>query len=210
MPAFASCRPVSRPHPTPSTCTVLLVALFLAGCGPGATAKSPASLGTSAPASLSVLAWTPPPGLAPTGRTEAATVVRVVDGDTIIVRLGGRDERVRYIGMDTPESVKPGSPVEPFGKEAAAENRRLVAGRTVTLERDVSDRDQYGRLLRHVWLPPDQAPGGQWLLVGLELVRLGYAQAYTYPPDVKYADLILAAQRAAREAGLGLWGSPEP
>jgi micrococcal nuclease len=201
---------VSRPHPTPSACTVLLVALLLAGCGPGATATRPASFGTSAAATISILAWTPPPGLAPTGQTEAGTVVRVVDGDTIIVRLRGRDERVRYIGMDTPESVKPDSPVEPFGKEAAAENRRLVAGRTVTLERDVSDRDQYGRLLRHVWLGPDQAPDGRWLLVGLELVRLGYAQAYTYPPDVKYADLILAAQRAAREAGLGLWSSPNP
>ena len=205
---------MSRPHPTPSACAVLLVALLLAlllaGCGPGATAKSPESLRTSPAATVSGLAWTPRPGLAPTGPTETATVVRVVDGDTIIVRLNGRDERIRYIGMNTPESVKPDSPVEPFGKEAAAENRRLVAGRTVTLERDVSDRDQYRRLLRHVWLPPDQAPGGQWLLVGLELVRLGYAQAYTYPPDVKYADLILAAQRAARDFCLGLWRSPSP
>jgi micrococcal nuclease len=164
----------------------------------------------SAPATSPVLAWTPPPGLAPTGPTETATVVRVVDGDTIIARLNGRDERVRYIGMDTPESVKPDSPVEPFGVEAADENRRLVAGRTVTLERDVSDRDQYGRLLRHVWLPPDESPDGHWILVGLELVRLGYAQAYTEPPDVKYAELIRTAQRAAREAGLGLWSSPSP
>lgn len=210
LPALAASGLVSRPHSTPSICAVLLVALLLAGCGTGATATSPASSGTSAPATAPVLAWTPPPGLAPTGRTEAATVVRVVDGDTIIVRLNGRDERIRYIGMDTPESVKPDSPVEPFGAEAADENRRLVAGRAVTLERDVSDRDQYGRLLRRVWVQRDSSAGSGWILVGLELVRLGYAQAYTYPPDVKYADLIIAAQRAARETGLGLWSSPSP
>jgi micrococcal nuclease len=177
-----------------------MAVVLAAGC----MAASPPSPTATGPA------WTPPPGFAPTGPTVTATVVRVVDGDTIVVRITGREERVRYIGIDTPESVKPDTPVEPFGEEAAAENRRLVAGRTVTLERDVSDRDQYGRLLRHIWLAPEQSPDGRWLLASLELVRLGYAQAYTTPPDVKYADLVVVAQRSARSTSLGLWESPAP
>jgi micrococcal nuclease len=139
----------------------------------------------------------------PTGSTVPATVVRVVDGDTIIVRIGGRDERLRYIGMDTPETVKPDSPVEWMGPEASRANAALVEGRTVELEKDVSETDQYGRLLRYVWL----VTGDRWTLVNLELVRRGYAQVETDPPDVRYADRFIAAERAAREAGLGLWGS---
>jgi micrococcal nuclease len=124
-----------------------------------------------------------------------------VDGDTIVVRLGGQDRRLRYIGMDTPESVKPGSPVEWLGREASRANAGLVEGRTVTLERDVSETDQYDRLLRYVWL----VDGDRWTLVNLELVRQGYAQVETDPPDVRYADRFVAAQRIARDAGLGLW-----
>ena len=131
-------------------------------------------------------------------------MVRVVDGDTVIVRVDGRDVRVRYIGMDTPESVKPDSPVEAFGREASAANEALVAGRDVVLERDVSDTDRYGRALRDVWI----RDGAGWTLVGLRLVRLGYARVSTFPPDVKYADRLLAAERAARDEGRGLWGAP--
>ncbi len=138
----------------------------------------------------------------PTGPTETARVVRVVDGDTIVVRLGGRDEHLRYIGMDTPETVKPGSPVQWMGPEASRANAALVDGRTVVLEKDVSETDRYGRLLRYVWL----VDGDRWTLVDLELVRRGFAQVETDPPDVKYADRFVAAQRAARAAGLGLWG----
>ena len=130
-------------------------------------------------------------------------MVRVVDGDTIVVDRGRGDERLRYIGMDTPETVKPGSLVEWMGREASAANRALVAGRTVVLEKDVSEVDRYGRLLRHVWLRGD----GGWVLVDLELVRDGYARVSTYPPDVKYADLYLAAQVDAREHDRGLWGA---
>jgi micrococcal nuclease len=144
-----------------------------------------------------------PSTFAPTGTTETARVVRVVDGDTIVVDRGLGDERLRYIGMDTPETVKPASPVEWMGREASAANKTLVEGQTVVLEKDVSDVDQFGRLLRHVWL---NRPTG-WLLVDLELVRTGYARASTYPPDVKYADLYLAAQVDAREHDRGLWGS---
>jgi micrococcal nuclease len=129
-------------------------------------------------------------------------VVRIVDGDTIIVRLDGQNRRLRYIGMDTPETVKPGSPIEWFGPEATTANRALVEGRTVVLEKDVSETDYFGRLLRYVWL----VDGDRWTLVDLELVARGFAQVETDPPDVKYADRFVAAQRIARDGGIGLWG----
>lgn len=132
-----------------------------------------------------------------------ARVVRVIDGDTIVVDRGRGGERLRYIGMDTPETVKPGSPVEWMGRESADANRALVEGATVVLEKDVSETDQYGRLLRHVWLHG----GATWRLVDLELVKDGYARVTTYPPDVKYVDLYLAAQVDAREHDRGLWGA---
>lgn len=144
--------------------------------------------------------------LAPAGPTQIAQVVRVVDGDTITVSIGEAVYTVRYIGMDTPETVKPSSPVEWMGPEASAANETLVDGQEVILEKDVSETDRYGRLLRDVWLR--SADG--WLLVGLELVRLGYAQVSTYPPDVKYVDELLAAQREARDAGRELWGATPP
>ena len=105
--------------------------------------------------------------------------------------------------MDTPETVKPDSPVEWMGPEASRANAGLVEGRTVVLEKDVSETDRYGRLLRYVWL----VDGDRWTLVDLELVRQGFAQVETDPPDVRYADRFVAAQRAARAAGLGLWGT---
>jgi micrococcal nuclease len=129
-----------------------------------------------------------------------------VDGDTVIVDRGRGNERLRYIGMDTPETVKPDTPVAFMGREASAANAALVAGRTVVLERDVSETDQYDRLLRYVWL----RDGDTWLLVNLELVRQGYAQVATYPPDVRWTDMFLEAQRVARAAGLGLWGPATP
>jgi micrococcal nuclease len=142
-----------------------------------------------------------PSSLAPSGATEDAVVVRVIDGDTIVVNRGLGDERLRYIGMDTPETVKPGSSVEWMGRAASAANRALVEGKTVVLEKDVSETDRFGRLLRHVWLR-----GATWILVDLELVRDGYARVSTYPPDVKYADLYLVGQIDAREHERGLWG----
>ena len=167
--------------------------------GPGATAPGPTAPGSTPADGGPVVPLAP---TRPTGPTETARVTRIVDGDTIVVRMGGRDLHLRYIGMDTPETVKPGSPVEWMGPEASAANARLVKGRTVVLEKDVSETDQYGRLLRYVWLED----GGRWTMVGLELVRLGYAQVETVPPDVKYADAFVTAERAARQAGLGLWG----
>lgn len=143
----------------------------------------------------------------PTGPTETARVIRIVDGDTIVVRResSGQDERLRYIGMNTPETKKPDTPVQWMGPEASVANAALVEGHTVVLEKDVSDRDRFGRLLRYVWL----VDGDRWTLVDLELVRRGFAQVETDPPDVKYAGRFLEAQRAARSAGSGLWG-PRP
>ncbi len=145
-------------------------------------------------------------GEAPMGPTQAAQVVDVVDGDTIKVSLGGRVYTLRYIGMNTPETVTPGRPVEWMGPEASAANAALVAGRSVVLEKDVSEVDKYGRLLRYVWL---EEPGG-WLMVNLELVRTGYASVDTVPPDVRYRDLFVAAERAASRAGVGLWSETPP
>lgn len=144
----------------------------------------------------------------PTGAIEQATVLEVVDGDTIHVRLSdGTSATVRYIGVDTPETVHPSKPVQPFGPEASAANRQLVAGAVVTLEVDLSDSDRYDRLLRYVWLGSD----GDWLLVNAELLRRGLATVSTYPPDVKWVEPIyLSAQRAAAEVGLGIWSTPTP
>ncbi len=123
------------------------------------------------------------------------TVVSVVDGDTIKIEGG---EVVRYIGMNTPETVAPRRPVECFGKEASAKNKELVQGKTVELEKDISERDTYGRLLRYVWIGD--------MLLNEYLVREGFAQVSTYPPDVKYAERLLAAQRLAVEEKKGMWG----
>ena len=118
-------------------------------------------------------------------------VVRVIDGDTIEVEGGAR---VRYIGIDAPE-VYPQT--EYYGLEAWAKNRELVEGKTVTLEKDVSETDVYGRLLRYVWV--------DGVFVNGELVRLGYAQAISYPPDTKYQERLAQLDEEAREASRGLW-----
>ena len=130
-----------------------------------------------------------------------ARVVRVIDGDTIEVNIQGYLYTVRYIGIDTPETVHPTIGEEPYGKEASAKNRELVEGKVVGLEKDISETDKYGRLLRYVYIND--------VFINAELVRLGYAQVSTYPPDVKYQDLFLQLQREAMEEGRGLWGIEE-
>ena len=138
---------------------------------------------------------------------EQATVVRIIDGDTIDVRLAdGRIERVRYIGIDTPETVAPGRPVEPWGPEATAANTALLAGGVVWLEKDVSERDRFDRLLRYVYVA---GADGDRLFVNESLVRRGLAQVATFPRDVKHIDQLLAAQERARLEGLGIW-APQP
>jgi micrococcal nuclease len=132
-------------------------------------------------------------------RDSEGVVLRVVDGDTIEVDLGGRTETVRYIGVDTPETKHPTAGVECFGPEAAERNRTLVEGRRVRLVRDVSDRDPYGRLLRYVYLEDGT-------FVNEALVEEGYAEAVAFPPDTRFAAKLDAAEDRARAAGRGLWG----
>lgn len=125
--------------------------------------------------------------------------MRVVDGDTIRVVEDGREEPVRYIGVDTPETVKPGSPVECFGKAASRANAELVEGERVRLVEDVESHDRYGRRLAYVYRVSDG------LFVNAELVRQGFATPATYPPNVAHADELAALARRARRDRRGLW-----
>jgi micrococcal nuclease len=162
---------------------LLLTALLLAACRNGSeTPASPTA--------------TPVPSAS---AREAARVVRVIDGDTILVEIDGREERVRYIGVDTPETVAPDRPVGCFGPEASARNKALVEGRTVELERDISDRDRFNRLLRYVYV--------DGTLVNAELLRDGYATSVTFPPDVRENARFRALEQEARAAGRGLWSA---
>jgi micrococcal nuclease len=126
---------------------------------------------------------------------DTSTVSRVVDGDTVELSTG---EKVRYVGMNAPESVKPDWPVECFGKEASARNRELTEGKRVRLTKDVSERDRYGRLLRFVYL-------SDGTFVNELLVREGYARVSTFPPDVAKESIFRAAEADARAAKRGLW-----
>jgi micrococcal nuclease len=132
-------------------------------------------------------------------KADTAPVVRVVDGDTIRVGLPSGEEPVRYIGIDTPESVKPGAPVECFAKRASAYNERLVAGERVRLVYDIERRDRYGRLLAYVYRARDG------LFVNAELVRRGYARQLTIPPNVEHEGLFRRLASTAREDDRGLW-----
>ncbi len=129
--------------------------------------------------------------------SELVKVTRVVDGDTIDVEIAGKIERVRYIGIDTPETVDPRKPVQCFGVEASKKNKELVEGKMVRLEKDITDRDRYKRLPRYIWLGDT--------LINQTLVEQGFATSYSYPPDIKYQDKFVAAEKKAREDKLGLW-----
>lgn len=127
---------------------------------------------------------------------EWARVTKVVDGDTIYVE---GDRKIRYIGVDTPETKHPSKGLEPYGPQATEANRKLVEGQTVLLVKDVSETDRYGRLLRYIFLPDGT-------FVNLKLVEDGYARVATFPPDVNFTDLFLEAERKARAESRGLWG----
>jgi micrococcal nuclease len=144
-----------------------------------------------------------PSHLSPHGESEVTGVVeRTVDGDTIYVRLAGRREKVRYIGVDTPEVHHPTRGEEPGGRAAAEVNRWLLGRGPVRLETDVQLRDRYGRLLAYVWV---RRPDGGELMVNAELVRLGYAAVMTVPPNVRHAALFRRLAALAREQRRGLW-----
>lgn len=170
------------------------------------------SLNRTAALALALLSVTgceeePPPGepeaaVEPGAAIEPGVEVelqRVVDGDTIRVRYQGRMERVRYIGIDTPELAhEPGEVAEPFAVEATEANRRLLGGERVRLVFDVEERDRYGRLLAYVYAGDE--------MVNEALLREGFAQTLTVPPNVRHAERFAALQREARAARRGLWG----
>ena len=138
----------------------------------------------------------------------AATVTHVVDGDTIDVRIGGRDERVRLIGIDTPETKKPNAPIECYGPEASAFTTSLLpVGSTVRIERDVVGRDDYGRLLGYVYLLTDRNTD---TFVNMEIIRQGYATPLTIEPNSTFARDFAKAASDAEAAGLGLWTTCSP
>ncbi|MDO8622494.1 MAG: thermonuclease family protein [bacterium] len=146
----------------------------------------------AAPARSSVASAITPAPAAPDG---TVLVAQVVDGDTIVLEGG---ETVRYIGIDTPETVDPRRGVQCFGPEASKANKALVEGKRVRLVADVEDRDKYHRMLRYVYLPDGT-------FVNLELARQGFAPAYTYPPNNAHVEEFRLAAREAREAKRGLW-----
>lgn len=185
--------------------TIVFSALLFS-CSPSASdAHSTATRAISATAtafapratSLAVRAPTAsaPSGLcypSPSASLPSLKVTRVIDGDTIVVE---GNLHLRYIGMNAPGTH---GKVEAFGREAAEANQRLVEGKVVALEKDVSETDKYGRLLRYVYV--------DGVMVNAELVRRGFAQAISYPPDVKYQNCLRRLQREARAAERGLWG----
>lgn len=173
-------------------CALLFVAgLALASCASnGETTTDPSTSTGTATRARNV----------PDGRD--AVVDRVVDGDTIVVDDG---ERIRLIGIDTPETVKPGSPVECFGKEASRRmNTLLPEGTHVRLVRDADATDRYDRTLSYVYRLDDG------LFVNAAMVRDGFAYAYTVPPNVAHAEEFVALQAEAREADRGLWAACPP
>jgi micrococcal nuclease len=177
------------------------------------TTQSPAPSGpagvTSQEASGATATPSTEPEPSPTRRSESesesdgpsrrAVVVRVVDGDTIEARYRGRTIDVRLIGIDTPETVAPGEPVACYGPAASRFTESNLSGERVRLEFDVERLDRFGRTLAYVWMGDE--------LFNETLVSRGFAQVSTFPPNVKYVDRFVDAQRAARQAERGLWGS---
>lgn len=186
-------------------------ALACAGCAPGpggdgGTASTEPSTSTTAPvastttaAPVTTAAATPATTVAPAlPAGDSATVERVVDGDTIVLAGG---ERVRLIGVDTPETKDPRKPVQCFGAEASAHTTALLPpGTAVRVVHDVERHDRYRRTLAYVYRESDG------LFVNADLVANGYAQILTIPPNVAHVDEFRALQSAARDANRGLWG----
>lgn len=185
---------------------VLLVRSFILEQAATSQRVVPTATSSVRPAKTAAPAATPravaTPMAAPTQPAGLATgvVVDVVDGDTIDVRLNGKKERLRLIGINTPESVDPRRPVQCFGLEASKHAKELLTGKQVRLEADPSqdNRDRYDRLLRFVWMDDGQ-------LFNLRMISDGYAYEYTYDLPYKYQREFRAAQETARAAKLGLW-----
>ena len=179
-------------------CTTLLLAP-LTGCTPqtGLESQVPSpDSNSSTEQGNTTLSATSNATASPTTNRMQATVTKVVDGDTITLDTG---QTVRYIGIDTPETVSPSQPVQCYGREASAKNKELVEGKTVELEKDISETDKYDRLLRYVYI--------DGIFVNDYLVRQGYAHSSSYPPDIKHQDQLREAEQEARNQQRGLWGN---
>jgi len=151
---------------------------------------------------LLALAACTPEGAVPVTDGGTATVVWVIDGDTIVVDIGGATETLRLLGIDTPETVAPERPVECFGPQASRRTRALLpVGTTVRLERDVEARDRFDRLLAYVHRSEDD------LFVNEDLVRGGWATVLSIAPNRAYASRLAAAESSARGARRGLWSA---
>ncbi len=174
-----------------------LAITVLAGLALGACAASSSSEADAATVRPNVTAASELPD-----HPANATVVTVIDGDTLVAEIDGREEHVRLLGIDTPETVDPDGPVECFGAEASARLADLVPeGTPVQLVLDVEPRDRYDRLLAHVFRSADG------LFVNLSLVTDGYADILVIEPNGAYSTTFAAAVEAARSSGLGLWGA---
>lgn len=182
-----------------------VAAVLLVGCGSN-DASSPSV--DAGPINGSPVASAAPDGdISPQGETVSGVVDRVVDGDTIHVIVDGQDLTVRMIGINTPETVKPGSPVECYGPESSDFAKAVLDGQRVTLEFDETQglTDQYDRTLAYVWV--DRPDGGQDLF-NFASVALGYAYERQYgPTPYAWKQLFSGAQRSAQMAGSGLWGA---
>ena len=187
---------LERPSPTPTP-----VATVTQSATPERR-DTPQVTATPEPTRRPNVTETPAPSPTPVIAIIEAQVVKVLDGDTIIVSINGVEHTVRYIGITAPETKPPSEPQEWMGLESAAANEELVGGKTVRLKKDVSETDPQGRLLRYVYVGDT--------LVNHELVRLGFAEASVISPDTHYDELLAAAQREARAAGLGVWAAPAP
>lgn len=153
------------------------------------------------------------PKVAQTANTfQEAKVLKVVDGDTIVIDRGQGQEKVRFILVDTPETKHPKKGVEYFGKEASTFTTNSLSGKTIYLQKDVSETDRYNRLLRYIWIerPSSNEPTEEEIrskCFNAILLAGGYAQVTTFPPDVKYVDLFRQIQKEAMDSNKGLWGN---
>ncbi len=199
---------------TAAALLAIAVMLLVAGCEARASAPLGAPATTdSRSAAVTESPSTPDPPAGDTSEagapsTKQGRVVRVVDGDTAHIVVDGVREKVRFIGVDTPESTKE---IEPFGHQSSAYTKKALDGRTVWLETDAELRDRYGRLLAYIWLEKPTSGSDAEIRSKMFNARLlldGYAQVYTFPPNVRYVESFLRYQREARERDRGLWKVP--
>lgn len=184
-----------------------LLSLMLAACSSDADTSHPVASATVSPSSASTVSestktTSQQPKSAPSQAAQAnrlsATILSVTDGDTMKIKVNGKNETVRLLLVDTPETKHPSKPVQPFGPEASAFAKQTLEGKNVEIEMDISERDKYGRLLVYLWVDGK--------MFNEMLLEKGLARvAYVYPPNVKYVDSFREIQKKAQTDGIGIW-----